>query len=286
MKTIVAESLNTASLQALLQGAVSPRPIALVSTIDAEGAVNLSPFSFFNIFSANPPVLIFSPARRVRDNTTKHTLENIIQTRECCVNVVSFAMVEQVSLASTEYERGVNEFVKAGLTEQKSEIVKAPRVAESPVQMECTVEQVIELGKEGGAGNLVLAKVVLIHLNENILTQDGKIDPRKIDAVARMGGDWYCRANGEAIFEVEKPLVKKGIGIDRLPEAIKQSPVLTGNHLAQLANVESVPTLSELAHVTTVAPSTPHLQTHWEIARLIDQKNVPAAWKMILQAGF
>jgi flavin reductase (DIM6/NTAB) family NADH-FMN oxidoreductase RutF len=286
MKSIDPKSLETPALQALLQGAVSPRPIALVSTVSSSGQVNLSPFSFFNLFSANPPVLIFSPARRVRDNSTKHTLENIAETLECCVNVVSYSMVQQVSLASTEYPKDCNEFVKAGLNELTSQTIKAPRVAESPVQMECKVQQIIELGKEGGAGNLILAKIELIHLNENILSKEGKIDPRKIDTVARMGGDWYCRANGEAIFEVEKPLVKKGIGIDQLPEAIRCSPVLTGNQLAQLANVERIPLLTELEPIEVADLVHSNIQSHWLISQLIEKGNIMAAWKVILLAGF
>ncbi len=282
MKTINPDLLATPALQALLQGAIAPRPIALVSTLSAHGQPNLSPFSFFNLFSARPPVLIFSPARRIRDNTTKHTLENILQTRECVVNVVPFRLVEQVSLASTEYAREENEFVKSGLTPIPSSVVAPARVAESPVQMECRVIEVKELGSEGGAGNLVLAQIAVIHLDENILDEKGVINPYKIDLVARMGADWYCRANGQAVFSVEKPIAKKGIGIDQLPESIRTSPVLTGNDLARLANIEAIPTAEELAGVKLSVPLRKGLDAHWDIARLLRSGQLLAAWKLAL----
>ena len=201
---------NQKDLHDLLLGAVAPRPIALASTMDSEGHVNLSPFSFFNIFSTRPPVLVFSPSRRQRDNTTKHTLENILETREVVINTVSYSMVEQVSLASSEFPKGVNEFVKAGLTEIKSEKVKPPRVKESPVSFECKVLEVKTLGTEGGAGNLVICEVILIHAQDFIFNDKGKVDPWKIDNVARMGENYYCRANGESILEIPKPGVPVG----------------------------------------------------------------------------
>lgn len=240
------KELSPMEVQNHLQHAIAPRPIALVSTISHQGDINLSPFSFFNIFSSNPPIVIFSPARRVRNNTTKDTLENVIQTREAVVNVVNFDLVQQTSLSSTEYPTGVNEFVKAGLTPIASDIVKAPRVAESPVQLECKVNDVVPLGSEGGAGNLVIAEVVRIHMHPNILNEQGKIDQHKIDLVARLGGNWYARASGQALFEVEKPLATLGIGVDAIPKIIKESNVFTGNHLGMLGNVETLPTAEEI----------------------------------------
>lgn len=245
MISIKPQDLSIQKLHGYLLGAISPRPIAFASTVDADGNVNLSPFSFFNVFSANPPVMVFSPARRVRDNTTKHTLENIIKTNEVVINVVNHAMVQQMSLSSTEYAEGVNEFIKAGFTELDSDIVKPPRVAESPVQFECKVNDIIPLGTEGGAGNLIIAEVVKLHIDENILDAEGKIDPVKIDTVARMGGNWYNRAK-EGIFEVPKPISTLGIGVDSLPESIKNSNILTGNDLGILANVERIPTKEEV----------------------------------------
>jgi len=245
MKSIDPNDITTAQLHGYLLGAVSPRPICFASTVDADGNVNLSPYSFFNVFSANPPVMIFSPARRVRDNTTKHTLENVLATKEVVINIVSHAMVQQMSLSSTEYDQGVNEFTKAGFTELPSLKVKPPRVAESPVQFECKVNDVIALGTEGGAGNLVIAEVIQLHVDEAILDADGKIDPIKIDTVARMGGNWYSRAK-DGLFEVEKPLRTLGIGVDALPEAIRLSSVLTGNDLGKLGNLEKLPSKQEL----------------------------------------
>jgi flavin reductase (DIM6/NTAB) family NADH-FMN oxidoreductase RutF len=228
-------------------GAVAPRPIAFASTIDSEGNVNLSPFSFFNAFGANPPTLIFSPARRVRDNTTKHTLENAKATKEVVINIVNYPIVEQMSLASTEYDKGVNEFIKSGLTEEPSMVVKPPRVKEAPAAFECVVKDIIETGSEGGAGNLIICEVVMAHFNEAILDENGKVDPFKADLVARMGGNWYCRANGDALFEIEKPIRNKGIGVDQLPEAVRNSHILTGNNLGQLGNVENLPTSDEVS---------------------------------------
>ncbi len=239
-------SIPTAAFHAHMLSAVAPRPICFASTVDKEGKVNLSPYSFFNAFGSNPPTLIFSPARRVRDNTIKHTLENVYETMEVCINVVSYDMVQQMSLASTEYEKGVNEFVKAGFTELKSDLIKAPRVAESPVQFECKVKQVIETGTEGGAGNLIICEILRIHINPKVLDQNGKIDQNKIQLVARLGGDWYCKAFGDALFEVEKPLAKKGIGVDQIPNEIRYSEVLSGNDLGILGNVERLPEEAEI----------------------------------------
>lgn len=240
MKTIDPKAVSTAALHGYMLGAVTPRPIAFASTIDSAGNVNLSPFSFFNVFSANPPIMIFSPARRGRDNTTKHTYENVLQVKEVVINIVNYDIVQQMSLSSTEYGKGVNEFEKAGLTPLTSQTIKPPRVAESPVQFECRVNEVISLGTEGGAGNLVICEVLKMHINEAVLDADGKIDPVKLDAVSRMGGNWYGRAK-QGMFEVPKPLSRLGIGFDQLPEAIRTSKLLTGNDLAMLANVEVLP---------------------------------------------
>jgi len=240
MKTIDPKAVSTAALHGYMLGAVTPRPIAFASTIDSAGNVNLSPFSFFNVFSANPPIMIFSPARRGRDNTTKHTYENVLQVKEVVINIVNYDIVQQMSLSSTEYGKGINEFEKAGLTPLASQTIKPPRVAESPVQFECRVNEVISLGTEGGAGNLVICEVLKMHINEAVLDADGKIDPVKLDAVSRMGGNWYGRAK-QGMFEVPKPLSRLGIGFDQLPEAIRTSKLLTGNDLAMLANVEVLP---------------------------------------------
>ncbi len=229
-----------------LLGAVTPRPIAFASTVDREGKVNLSPFSFFNCFGANPPILVFSPARRGRNNTTKHTYENLLEVPEVVISVVNYSMVQQVSLASTEYPKGVNEFLKAGFTEVASQLVKPPRVGESPVSMECKVLQIIPTGDKGGAGNLVICEVILMHISEDILDENKRIVPQKLDAVARLGADWYCRVQGDVIFKVPKPFDKLGIGIDQLPGSIRNSKVLTGNDLGLLANVERLPGKEEI----------------------------------------
>jgi flavin reductase (DIM6/NTAB) family NADH-FMN oxidoreductase RutF len=246
MLTIKPAELSPAQLQNYMQYAIAPRPICFATTIDREGNINLSPFSFFNMFSSNPPICVFSPARRVRDNTTKHTLENVLQVRECVINIVNYAMVQQTSLASTEYAKGVNEFEKAGLTMLPSLLVKPPRVAEAPVQMECIVKQVIPLGENAGAGNLILAEVKLIHIKEEILDSEGKIDQEKIDLVARLGGDWYCRVTPENLFKVAKPLTTLGIGVDALPFDVRNSTELTGNELGMLGNLEQLPSAEDI----------------------------------------
>ncbi|WP_199120396.1 flavin reductase family protein [Pedobacter sp. ASV28] len=247
MLTLNCSDLSPMQLQNYLQYAIAPRPICLASTIDAKGNVNLSPFSFFNLFSTNPPICIFSPARRVRDNTTKHTLENVQEVRECVVNIVNYAMVQQTSLSSTEYDKGVNEFEKAGFTMEASHLVKPPRVAEAPVQLECIVNQIIPLGDQHGAGNLILAEIKLIHIKEEILDADGKIDQAKIDLVARLGGNWYSRVIPESLFTVPKPLTTLGIGVSALPLSVRHSKVLTGNDLGLLGNVEQLPSEEEIA---------------------------------------
>ena len=265
--------ISTPQLHGYLLGAIGPRPICFASTVDADGQVNLSPYSFFNVFSANPPVMIFSPARRVRDNTTKHTLQNVLATKEAVINVVSYDMVQQMSLSSTEYPKGVNEFVKAGFTEAPSLKVTPPRVAESPVQFECKVNEVVALGDQGGAGNLVICQVVMMHINEAVLDDQGKITPQKLDPVARMGGNWYSRAN-KGLFEVEKPLRTLGIGVDALPEQIRLSKVLSGNHLGMLANIEDLPSGAGSASTAE--------EVHKQAGQLLDSGAVEQAWELLI----
>jgi len=297
MITINVADLKTTELQNYLQYAIAPRPICFVSTIDKEGNVNLSPFSFFNMFSTNPPVCIFSPARRVRDNTTKHSLENVLEVPECVINVVNYSMVQQTSLASVEYPKGTNEFIKAGFTPLASDLVKPPRVAESPVQMECTVREVISLGENAGAGNLVLAEIRLIHINEEILDESGKIDQTKIDLVARLGGDWYCRVTEDNLFKVEKPVRTLGIGVDQIPASIRNSDILTGNNLGQLGNVEALPLdaeiekfqfdpeLRQILNATIGDIRTRERELHQYAKNLLEKGNVSDAWKVLLSTG-
>ena len=247
IKTIDPKTLPVPELHQLLLSAVAPRPIALASTIDDEGHINLSPFSFFNVFSANPPILIFSPARRGRDNTTKHTYENANATKEVVINIVNHAIVEQMSLSSTEYDSEVNEFVKAGFTQVPSDLVKPPRVGEAPVSFECTIDKIIALGNEGGAGNLVISRIERIHLHTEYLNAEGKLDTSKLDLVARMGESWYCRASGDALFEIPKPIFDKGVGVDQLPEHVLKSTILNGNHLGRLGNLGQLPSSESIA---------------------------------------
>lgn len=285
MVTIDPKEIPIPRMHSLLLGAVIPRPIALASTVDKHGNVNLSPFSFFNVFSANPPILVFSPARRGRDNTTKHTYENVKEVPEVVINIVTFAMVEQVSLASCEYPKGVNEFMKAGLTEAASSVVRPPRVAESPIAFECKVNQVIELGTGGAAGNLVICEVLRMHINELVLDPDGRINPNKLDAVARMGADYYLRAQGDNIFTVPKPNEKLGIGMDALPKSIRKSPVLTGNDLAKLANIERVPEYAGLAGTTTEfleARKQGNQAVHCLAQTALRKGEVSTAWQILL----
>ena len=244
--------------------AVVPRPIAFASTVDADGRVNLSPYSFFNAVSSNPPVLIFSPVNRTRDNTSKHTLDNVQAQAEVVINIVNYAVAEQMSLTSTEYDRGVDEFVKAGLTPLPSERVRPPRVAECPVAFECRVQQVIPLGTEGGAGHLVVCEILLAHVSEAVLDEEQRIDPHKLDAIGRMGGSLYCRANGDALFEIARPVREKGIGVDQLPQPIRESHVLTGSNLAQLANVAQVPDAADLQAYA----DEPRISRRWKLYSL------------------
>jgi flavin reductase (DIM6/NTAB) family NADH-FMN oxidoreductase RutF len=266
-----------------LLGAIVPRPIAFASTIDKDGNINLSPFSFFNCFGANPPILIFSPARRGRDNTTKHSYENVLEVPEVVINIVNYSMVQQMSLASTEYPKGVNEFIKAGFTQVPSSKVKPPRVGEAPVAFECKVLNVIKTGDQGAAGNLVICEVVLAHIKDEVLNDEGKIDPNKLDAVARMGGDLYCRASGNNLFRLPQPSTKIGLGIDQLPEAIRNSNILTGNDLGMLAGVEKIP-LAE-------SSMTPEIQltinkgkdaVHSLAHQYLKEGKVEEAWKLLM----
>ncbi|UFH36603.1 flavin reductase family protein [Flavobacterium acetivorans] len=288
MISIDPKSIATAKLQGYLQGAVGPRPIAFASTVDEKGNPNLSPFSFFNVFSANPPILVFSPSRRVRDNSIKHTLMNCEATKEVVINVVNFNIVQQTSLASTEYADGVNEFLKAGLTAIPSDIVKPYRVKESPVQFECKVNQIIPLGTEGGAGNLILCEVVKIHIDEAILDENGVIDQYKIDLVSRLGGNWYSRSN-QGLFEVPKPLVTLGIGVDAIPNHVKESAVFDGNDLGKLGNIEALPTIEEVSifvkqnfSVKGVLSSDDKQKVHQEAKKYLDNDDVFSAWKVLL----
>jgi len=281
MLSINPQDIPIQQLHGYLLGAVAPRPICFASTVDGEGNVNLSPFSYFNVFSANPPIMIFSPARRVWDNSTKHTLENILKTKEVVINIVSHAMVHQVSLSSTEYAKGINEFTKAGFTELASEKVKPPRVAEAPVQFECKVNDVIALGEEGGAGNLIIAEVLQMHIDETILDNDGKIDPIKIDTVSRLGGNWYSRAKA-GLFEVEKPIRTLGIGVDVLPESIRSSKILTGNDLGMLGNVEKLPTVEEILVLKITSEKGNSEEIHKKAQRILADGNPEEALLLLL----
>ncbi|KIX20981.1 flavin reductase [Flavobacterium sp. 316] len=288
MISINPKEISSAKLQGYLQGAVAPRPIAFASTIDENGIPNLSPFSFFNVFSSNPPILIFSPARRVRDNSIKHTLINSKKTKEVVINVVNYDIVQQMSLSSTEYPDGVNEFLKSGLTMIKSDVVKPFRVAESPVQFECVVNEVIALGDQGGAGNLIICEVVKIHINEAVLDENGAIDQYKVDLVARMGGNWYSRAN-KGMFEVEKPISTLGIGVDNVPDFIKESSVFEGNDLGKLGNIEAIPSEEEITifakdnfEIKAVLSSDDELKKHELAKKYLDNNEVLSAWKVLL----
>ena len=288
MLSIDPKEIAPAKLQGYLQSAVAPRPIAFASTMDSNGNPNLSPFSFFNVFSSNPPILIFSPARRVRDNTTKHTLINAQNTKEVVINVVNYDIVQQMSLSSTEYPDGVNEFEKAGFTMLKSDKVKPFRVAESPVQFECKINDVIALGDQGGAGNLVICEVVKIHINEAVLDATGMIDQHKIDLVARMGGNWYSRSN-VGMFEVEKPLTTLGVGVDVIPDFIKESTYFNGNDLGKLGNVEALPSEEEITifvkqnfEIKAVLSADDEVKKFKLAKEYLDKNESLTAWKVLL----
>jgi flavin reductase (DIM6/NTAB) family NADH-FMN oxidoreductase RutF len=298
MKSYTPSEMETPQLHGLLLSAVAPRPIAFVSTVDENGRPNLAPFSFFNVFSANPPIAIFSPARRVRGNTTKHTLENAESTKECVINVVSYDILHQMNLASCEFEAGVNEFEKAGLTGISSDIVKPLRVKEAPVQLECKVREVIHLGEEGGAGNLVVSEVVRIHISDKVFGEDGNIDPQKLDLVARMGQNWYCRANGAAVFEVPKPGREVGIGVDSIPSDIRNSSVLTGNDLGKLGMVSFIPNEAEVQNYSQEKqvrellaeygsnPDQIERIVHKTARKFLSEGKVEEAWKMLLSLKY
>jgi len=284
MLTLHPKEIPIPALQAYLVHAIAPRPVAFVSTIDKNGNVNLSPFSFFNAFSSNPPVVIFSPARSGRTNTTKHTHDNVLEVPEAVINVVTYDMVHQTSLSSTEYPKGTNEFVKAGFTMLASEKVKPPRVKESPVQMECKVKEMIELGKNAGAGNLVICEIILIHLSESVLNEKKFIDQHKLDLVGRLGANWYVRASGNSIFEVTKPSANHGIGVDSIPEKIRNSTVLTGNNLGQLGNIENLPLREEvIAYKNRFLKNVSEEKEIHSIAKkLLDEGRVEDGWKTLL----
>ncbi len=282
MLSIKPGDIKTAQLHAHLLASVSPRPICFASTINDKGENNLSPYSFFNVFGSNPVTLIFSPARRVRDNSTKHTLQNCIANKEVVINIVNYAIVQQMSLSSCEYAAGVDEFVKAGLTPIASDIIKPMRVAESPVQLECIVKQVIETGDQGGAGNLIICEMVKMHINENVLGVDGNIDAHKIDTVGRMGKDWYVRASGNSIFEVAKPNMNLGMGVDALPDNIKNSTVLTGNNLGMLANENAMPAKDENFIIEGLQQAIATNTTHYLAQQLLQNNKVQDAWQVLL----
>ncbi len=284
MLSINPKDISTVKLHEYLLSAVAPRPIALASTVDVEGNPNLSPFSFFNVFSANPPILIFSPARRVRGNTTKHTLENAITTKEVVINMVNYDIVQQMSLSSTEYPKGVNEFEKAGFTMLSSEKVKPYRVAESPIQLECKVIEIVKLGNEGGAGNLIICEVVKLHIKEEYLSEDGTIDQQKLDLVARAGGSLYLRAKG-GFFEIPKPLTTFGIGIDAIPSEIRNSTILTGNDLGMLGNVDSIPSdedVDKFAKEHSKYIGNNSTKKHTFAKAFLEKNDVISAWKVLL----
>jgi flavin reductase (DIM6/NTAB) family NADH-FMN oxidoreductase RutF len=284
MLTIDPKEIATGKLHGYLLGAIAPRPIAFASTIDANGNPNLSPFSFFNVFGSNPPILIFSPARRVRDNTIKDTLENALETKEVVINVVNYAIVQQMSLSSTEYPKGINEFDKAGFTMLPSDEIKPFRVAESPVQFECKVKDVIFTGEEGGAGNLIICEVVKIHISEDVLADDGSIDQHKIDLVARAGGSYYTRAR-DGFFEIPKPVSTLGIGVDAIPLEIRNSTILTGNNLGMLGNVEQLPILETVNNFGKEHPQFIGIEItkkHTFAKEYLSKNDVESAWKVLL----
>jgi len=285
------KDLKTAEKQYYLQHVVAPRPVCFASTIDKAGNINLSPFSFFNLFSSNPPIVIFSPSRRVRDNTTKHTLENVIEVPEVVINIVTYEMVHQVSLASCEYPKEMNEFEKAGFTSEAATLVKPPMVKESKVKMECKVLEVKPLGTEGGAGNLVICEVLRMHIDDSLLDENKKIDQRKIHHIARLGGDWYCKVDESNLFVVPKPNTELGIGVNALPESIRNSDILTGNDLGHLANVREMPTiepsfddthLKNIIQYYSLNPDEMEKELHAYAKKLLAVGKVREAWQVLL----
>jgi flavin reductase (DIM6/NTAB) family NADH-FMN oxidoreductase RutF len=286
-------NLSPAEKQYYLQHVIAPRPICFASTIDKAGNVNLSPFSFFNLFSSNPPIVVFSPARRVRDNTTKHSLQNVLEVPEVVINIVTYDMVQQTSLASCEFPKEVNEFTKAGFTEEPATLVKPPMVKESKVKLECKVTEVKPLGIEGGAGNLVICEVLRMHIDDSLFDAHKKLDQRKINHVARLGGDWYCVVNETNLFQVEKPNTQLGIGIDTLPLNIRNSKILSGNNLGQLANVHDMPViepsfddahLKQIIQYYSINPDDMEKELHSYAKTLLDAGKVREAWQVLLSA--
>lgn len=296
MNTIAFDPVQGSPIDDLIKYAIAPRPICFASTQDREGNINLSPFSYFNIFSMNPPICVFSPLRRMRDGSTKHTLENLLEVPEVVINIVNYAMVQQQSLASTEYGKEINEFEKSGLTMLASELIAPPRVAESPVQLECKVREIVSLGEGRGHGSLIIAEVLRMHVQSDLMDESGKIDQAKIDLVARLGGDWYSRVTRESLFEVPKPLRDMGIGVDRLPESIRLSTILTGNHLGLLGNVKEIPQqqeaetllddpeIKEIQDAFIGDQTSRRMQYHRLAAGYLDRGEVIHAWKILLLA--
>ena len=283
--------LTTAEKQYYLQHIVAPRPICFASTIDKNGNVNLSPFSFFNLFSTNPPIVIFSPSRRVRDNTTKHTLQNVMEVPEVVINIVNYDMVQQASLASCEFPKGVDEFIKSGFTKELASVVKPPMVKESKAKMECKVIEIKSLGESGGGGNLVICEVLQLHLDDSLLVENKNIDQTRLEHVARLGGDWYCHVSKENLFKVPKPNIKLGIGFHALPESLRNSKILTGNQLGQLANVHEMPVvqpsfddghLKNIIQYFSVNPDEMEKELHKYAGRLLEEGKVDEAWQVLL----
>ena len=291
MLTLNLKSLSPADVQNYLQHAVAPRPVCFASTIDKDGNVNLSPFSFFNLFSSNPPIVIFSPARRVRDNTTKHSLQNVHEVKEVVINIVDYDMVQQVSLASCEFAKGTDEFIKAGFTQEKATMVSPPMVKESKIKLECKVIEIKPLGTEGGAGNLIICEVLCMHIDESILDENKKIDQTKMHHIARLGGDWYCKVDETNLFKVAKPNIQLGIGVDALPENIRNSKILSGNNLGQLANVHDMPQvqpsfdddkLKNIVLYYSLNPADMEEELHHYAKELLAAGKVEDAWQVLL----
>lgn len=291
MLSLFLKDLSPADVQNYLQHAIAPRPICFASTINSLGEVNLSPFSFFNLFSSNPPILIFSPARRVRDNTTKHTLQNVMEIPEVVINIVDYEMVQQTSLASCEFPKGINEFIKGGFTAEVATIVSPPMIKESKIKMECKVIEIKPLGTEGGAGNLVICEVVCIHIDEGILDEKNKIDQTKMQHVARLGGDWYCKVDKDSLFKVAKPNSQLGIGFDALPESIRCSNILSANNLGQLANVHELPFIDTTFHddklkniieYFSINPEDMEREVHVYASALLKEGKIQEAWQVLL----
>lgn len=289
--TIDLPALTAVDRQHYLQASIAPRPICFASTIDAAGQPNLSPFSFFNLFSTTPPILIFSPSRRVRDNTTKHTWQNVQEVAEVVINIVDYAMVQQISLASCDFPRGINEFVKAGFTEEPATLVRPPMVKESKVKIECRVIDTRPLGDQGGSGNLVICEALRMHIDPAILDSNNHIDQRRLQLVARLGGDWYCRTDIQNLFQVEKPNIRLGIGMDALPVSIRESRILSGNHLGQLANLHELPAvdpafhdlrLQQIFQYYAINPEEMERELHRYAVELLDAGKVQEAWQVLL----